>query len=163
MNARRLKIYLDDHLALMTGEIELIGRSHASNQDEPVGFYLNTLKAAVQKQRDKLSEIAQCLAPGATLAGNAKNMIAWLGEKMGRFKMNGTLLTYSPLSRLVELEALAALAEERRCLWSVLTAMQQTDQQLSRFELQAMADECEQQQLQLRTFVIDAGRKALLD
>jgi hypothetical protein len=31
---------------------------------------------------------------------------AWLGEKLGRFKLNGQLTGYAPLSRMVELELL---------------------------------------------------------
>ena len=31
----------------------------------------------------------------------------WVAEKAGRLKLNGSLLTYSPLSRLVELEGLS--------------------------------------------------------
>ncbi len=36
-----------------------------------------------------------------------KVLAGWVAEKLGRLKPNGQLLGYSPLSRLVELEALA--------------------------------------------------------
>ena len=36
-----------------------------------------------------------------------KEAVAWVGEKIGRLKLNGQLRGYSPLSRVLELEALA--------------------------------------------------------
>ena len=37
----------------------------------------------------------------------AKEAVAWVGEKVGRLKLNGQIRGYSPLSRVLELEALA--------------------------------------------------------
>ena len=41
----------------------------------------------------------------------------WLGEKAGRLKPNGHLLSRSPLSPVVELEALSIGIEGKRLLW----------------------------------------------
>jgi hypothetical protein len=49
-----------------------------------------------------------------------ENGAAWLAEKLGRLKLNGRVATYSPLSRVVELEGLLALNVVRRRLWSAL-------------------------------------------
>ena len=39
------------------------------------------------------------------VGSRAKDGAAWVAEKLGRLKTNGQLTGYSPLSRLVELEA----------------------------------------------------------
>lgn len=51
-----------------------------------------------------------------------KSAGAWLVEKLGRLKPNGHLTTYSPLSRLVELEGLASGIEAKKSLWLALQA-----------------------------------------
>jgi hypothetical protein len=52
--------------------------------------------------------------------GRAKVAAAWLAEKAGRLKLNGELMRYSPLSRLVELDGLAAGIEAKRAMWLAL-------------------------------------------
>ncbi len=43
MNEKRLRIYLDDHLALMVGEAELVNRCLGSNQRTSLGDFLQKL------------------------------------------------------------------------------------------------------------------------
>ena len=43
MNERRLRIYLDDHLAIMVAEVALIGRCWWSNRRLPLGEFLQQL------------------------------------------------------------------------------------------------------------------------
>ena len=42
---------------------------------------------------------------------------AWAGEKAGRLKLNGHLTSYSPQSRVIELEGLVVGVTGKRCLW----------------------------------------------
>ena len=44
----------------------------------------------------------------------------WAGEKFGRLKPNGELTTYSPLSRLIELEGLTSGVAGKLALWQCL-------------------------------------------
>ena len=44
----------------------------------------------------------------------------WLGEKLGRLKLNGQLRGYSPLSRVVELEGLVVGIGGKTELWATL-------------------------------------------
>ena len=46
----------------------------------------------------------------------------WLAEKLGRLKLNGRLLEYSPLSRVIELEGLIAGVNAKVALWRTLAA-----------------------------------------
>ena len=45
---------------------------------------------------------------------------AWAGEKLGRFKPNGRVVSSSPLALLVESEALYAAATAKHSLWRTL-------------------------------------------
>jgi hypothetical protein len=48
----------------------------------------------------------------------------WIIEKLGRLKLNGQLIGYSPLSRLVELESLSLGVEAKRMMWVALLETQ---------------------------------------
>src|SRR4051794_32297540 len=49
-----------------------------------------------------------------------KTIAARVGERIGRLKPNGNLLSYSPLSRVVELEGLALGVTGKQGLWRAL-------------------------------------------
>jgi hypothetical protein len=46
--------------------------------------------------------------------------VGFTGEKLGRFKLNGHLVSPSPLSRLTELDGLTLLLHGKRALWRTL-------------------------------------------
>ena len=96
---QRLRIYLDDHLAIMVGELELVRRCQQSNRRSPLGEFLETLHIDVKAQRSIVNDVMHRVGGKASVF---KGGGAWLAEKMGRFKLNGTLLTYSSLSRVLE-------------------------------------------------------------
>ncbi len=70
-----------------------------------------------------------------------KQGIAWFAEKAGRLKLNGSLLTYSELSRLVELETLAAAAQERVAFWDNLDALAGRDSRLGGIDFAFFRDQ----------------------
>jgi hypothetical protein len=49
-----------------------------------------------------------------------KVLAGWGAEKVGRLKLNGRLLGYSPLSRLIELETLSVGVHGKLALWRSL-------------------------------------------
>ena len=117
MNDKRVKIYLDDHLALMVAEIELIARCHRSNQDTPLGEFLQQLETEVKIQKGATRDLLRRLGDKMRLESKVKQSAAWLAEKVGRLKLNDALFSYSALSRLIELETLVAAAQARVSLW----------------------------------------------
>jgi len=117
VNRQLLGIYLNDHLAGATGGIELARRSLRNNRDGPLAKDLQRILREVEEDRatlegiiDRLGLRKSQLKPGA----------AWVAEKMFRLKLNGRLLSYSPLSRVLELETLGAGVEAKRALWASL-------------------------------------------
>lgn len=124
---RLLKIYLNDHLAGFVGLCEVVERVRTSNQGTPLGDYLITLATEFRADRLRLEEIMESLkAPKS----HAKQAAVWVAEKLGRLKLNGQLTGYSPLSRLLELEALRIGAEANLSLWQSLSSVSEEIPQL---------------------------------
>lgn len=119
MNEDRLRIYVDDHVALLTGEFELIGRCRHENQQEVFADFLAALSLEVAEQRKVATDVLHRM--GQT-ESKLKQSAAWLAEKFGRLKLNDSLVTYSPLARVLEFEGLSLTAMERISLWETLAS-----------------------------------------
>ena len=88
-------------------------------------------------------------------------MAAWTAEKAGRLKLNGQLLGYSPLSRLVELEGLSLGVTGKLCLWLGLRAAYQDDPRLTGFDLEGLAKRARDQRQRLERVRRKAAVEAL--
>jgi hypothetical protein len=144
MSARRLlETYLNDHLAAAVGAVELARRAARSNQDGAYGEFLAGLAAELQEDRAQLRSIIDRLR---MRADPAKIAAAWTAEKLGRFKFNGRLLSYSPLSRLEELELLLLGVEGKLLLWESL----KDDEQLSGVDFEPLIGRARAQRRRLR-------------
>lgn len=112
-----LHIYLTDHLAGAVVGIEVAKRAARSNATNEIGDFLRGLIPVIEQDRDSLEKVLELV--GAP-RHRWKLAAAWLGEKLGRLKLNGELTSYSPLSRLVELEALSLGVRGKWALWESL-------------------------------------------
>ena len=138
MNQKELAIYLNDHLALIVGELELLKRVHKENEKEPLGVLLSRLLAETSQQEAAL----RVLLERVDVAENRlKQAAAWLAEKAGRFKLNGAVTEYSDLSRLVEVEALVVAAMSRVNLWATLSETLSHDEQFRGGNFDHLADQ----------------------
>jgi hypothetical protein len=95
-----LAIYLNDHLAAATGARELVRRSASSNRDASYGLFLERMAKEIEEDANSLRAIMLRLDIGLD---RLKVLAGWGAEKLGRLKLNGRLIGYSPLSRVVEL------------------------------------------------------------
>ena len=99
-----LAIYLNDHLAGAAGGVELVEARPRLQPGNRVRRRSSAeLAAEIEADRDALEQLMEELGISRD---RIKGVLAWTGEKVGRLKLNGSLLSYSPLSRLVELEGL---------------------------------------------------------
>ena len=121
-----LGIYLNDHLAGATGGAELARRVAGAHKRDPGGA-LQRFAAEVAQDRAALLEIMTTL--GVPVRGY-KVWAGWLGEKAGRLKFNGHLLTRSPLSGLEELEMMRLGVEGKAAGWRTLRILAETDARL---------------------------------
>lgn len=106
MSARA--VYLNDHLMTATGAIELAARAQGTMSDGPAGPWLAAAHRDLTAERDLLLEAMGRLG---VRRDRVKQRAGWLGEKVGRLKLNGSLLRRSPVSDVVELEGLLLLGE----------------------------------------------------
>lgn len=114
-----LGIYLNDHLAAATAGVDLAKRAADQNEDGELGEFLRGFAAESEAHRNQLEDVMGRLD---VTRDQLKVGVGWLAEKLGRLKLNGRLLDYSPLSRVVELEGLLAGSQARLSLWRVCAA-----------------------------------------
>lgn len=82
---------------------------------------------------------------------NLRSATTTLAERLGYLKLNDSLLTCSPLSRLLELEGLAAAAQERTSHWGTLDVVGRGDGRLDEMTFSSLRDEAEFQLQELNT------------
>jgi hypothetical protein len=145
--------YLNDHLAGSTLGIELARRAATENKGKELGAFLSSLEREIAADRRTLEELMAALGVGAD---RKKLVVAWLSEKAGRLKPNAQLLGYSPLSPLVELEALSLGIEGKRLLWIALQEIAGPGWPLSIARLQELAARAERQRAD-----VEAHRRAV--
>ncbi len=123
-----LGVYLNDHLAGATAGIELARRMTASTEPgSAAAGTLRKLTAEIAADRSALIELMTAL--GIPLRGY-KMFAAWAGEKAARLKLNGHVLTRSPLSSLEETETLRLGVEGKAAGWRTLRVLAERDSRL---------------------------------
>ncbi|MDY7225095.1 hypothetical protein [Hyalangium rubrum] len=135
MDVKLLGIYLKDHLAGSRSGIELARRAERENQGNPVGEYLATFLMELEQDRSVLEQVARGLGVSRDIL---KESAAWVMERASRLKLNGRLVSYSPLSRMMELEGLCIASQGRLCLWRELERLSRTERRLAGFDFAAL-------------------------
>jgi hypothetical protein len=149
-----LSIYLNDHLAGATGGVELFRRAAKSQTDETRRAALSSLGDQVEEDRATLLNVMGRLG---VPAARSRVAAGWLAEKAGRLKLNGTLLRRSPLSDLVELEAMRLGIEAKGCLWRSLRMLAATDGRLEVSEFEDLETRAHAQIYELETMRLAAA------
>ncbi len=116
-SAKYLGIYLNDHLAGSSFGLSLARRIAKENEGDETGRVLSEVAEEIETDRELLQTLMERLGVRRKLPRQA---IAWVGEKAARFKPNGKLIGYSPLSRYIELEALSLGIAGKTSLWEAL-------------------------------------------
>ena len=159
MDARGyLEIYLNDHLLGATAEQELGRRVARSQRGTAAGEVLARLAAEGQEDRDALLAL---LARLGLAVKRDRVALGWLGEKVGRFKLNGSVLRRSPLSTVVELEGLRLAVLAKESCWRALRAVSDTHDDLDRAELDRLVARAARQAQELERLRASAAREVL--
>jgi hypothetical protein len=154
---RLLAIYLNDHLAGSTVGVELARRLRSSNQgDAEFGAPLAAICAEIEEDRVTLARLMDRLEVGRD---RVKPLLARLGERLGRLKLNGQLTGYSPLSRVLELEVLSSMIGGKLQLWNALE--QSFGDSLDGFDFHALAARADDQGRRLEDLHLAAAQRAL--
>jgi len=157
MNEKYLRIYMQDHLAGSTTGLELARRTAGANEGTDYGPPLAKIVDQIASDRRQLENIIRDLGFGAD---KLKNMAAWGLEKVGRLKLNGELTSYSPLSRVVELEGLLTGITGKWGLWVALLEVAPSEPRLDATLLARLRDRAEEQRATVEELREKAAREA---
>lgn len=157
MNEKYLRIYMQDHLAGSTTGLELARRTAGANKGTDYGPPLAKIVDQIASDRRQLENIIRDLGFGAD---KLKNIAAWGLEKVGRLKLNGELTSYSPLSRVVELEGLLTGITGKWGLWVALLEVAPSDPRLDATLLARLRDRAEEQRATVEELREKAAREA---
>jgi hypothetical protein len=152
-----LGVYLNDHLAGSTAGLELARRMAASAEPQ-FATVLRGLVAEIVEDRSALLAIMATL--GIPVRGY-KVFAAWAGEKMGRLKLNGHLLSRSPLSSLEETEILQLGVEGKAAGWRTLRALASRDSRLDAGHLDELLARADRQSSALESLRANIAEQAL--
>jgi hypothetical protein len=153
-----LRTYLQDHHAGATGGGELAQRAAGSNADTGYGPELEAIAAEIAEDRKSLERVMELLD---VKPNPLKDAAGWTAEKVGRLKPNNSLLAYSPLSRVVELEGLVVGVTGKSSLWESLR--QALGERLEDLDFGALADRARDQRERLEALRDRAAAEAFAD
>jgi hypothetical protein len=151
-----LSTYLRDHFAGSTAGLELAKRS-ADQLPEPA---MGEIAAEIEADRHTLRELMSTLDVGPS---TVKVGLGWMGERVGRLKLNQRVFGRSPLSDVVELEGLVAGVSGKLQLWRAMALVSPRDPRLARFDFERLAQRAEGQRRRLEDLHARATLRALDD
>lgn len=138
----RIATYLNDHLAGSATGRELARRALNSNRGNEYGVVLEDLMRQIDEDVEALHEVMRRLD---VKPDRVKERLGWATEKLGRLKLNGQLLGYSPLSRLVELEGLVLGISGKLAMWQALRLVLGDDPRLAGLDLGQLIERAREQ------------------
>jgi hypothetical protein len=112
-----LRIYLGDHLAgadAATARVRWMAQRYAA---QPWGAAVGDVAAAIESDHASLVAMVHRMGVSPPIP---RRWAARLGERVGRLKLNGRITQTSPLTPVVELEALRSGIAGKRSLWATL-------------------------------------------
>jgi hypothetical protein len=158
-DARKLLgIYLNDHLGGAALGLQLAKRARNSNRGTELGAFLERLVVEVEEDRRSLEELMVALGVRRSPIKPALGVVA---ERLGRLKLNGRVTSYSPLSRLLELEGLTIGVHGKLSLWVNLREATAVGERVPGVDLDRLIERAERQLSEIEAHRLDAARRAI--
>jgi hypothetical protein len=155
MSANYLATYLNDHLAGASFGTSLARR--IGGRDDAYGPPVARIAGEIAEDRRSLEALMERLGVSQD---HVKAVLAWMGEKAERLKLNGHLLRRSPLSRMEELELLSLGIEGKASLWRALLASL-ADPRVEAAELERLLARAESQRERVEALRLRAAGESL--
>lgn len=117
--SKLLRVYLQDHHAASSAGVRRVRRLADAERDGDDGAALSRIATEIAEDQESLERVMRTLgvSPQALKEVSAKG-----AEKVGLLKRNGTLVHRSPLTTLVELEAMLVAVRGKLAGWTSLRA-----------------------------------------
>jgi hypothetical protein len=155
-----LGVYLNDHLAGATVGLELVRRMAASAEPGTEAAAVVT-RLVSEITADRSALVKMMAAVGVKIRGY-KVFAAWAGEKAGRLKLNGRVLSRSPLSALEETEMLRLGVEGKAAGWRTLRVVAQRDSRLDTGQLDELLARADRQSDTLESLRVRIAEQVLV-
>lgn len=156
-DGRLLAIYLNDHLAGATLGVELTKRALKSNRGDDLGTFLQRLLVEIEEDKRSLEQLMGSLGVKKSVV---KRRAAVVVERLGRLKLNGRVTSYSPLSRVLELEGLTMGVHAKLSLWRNLRDATDVTNRVAAVDLEHLIARAEKQLAGLEEQRAGAARRA---
>jgi hypothetical protein len=153
-----LATYLNDHLLGATGGVELARRIAKTGTAADHADELARLADEIAEDRAELIRIMGRLG---VRANPVRTVLGWTGEKLARLKTNGRVLSRSPLSSLLELEAMALGVAGKAAGWRTLRTLAEHDNRIDPAEIGRLIDRARAQSELLEGLRIAAATRVL--
>ncbi|QIQ07288.1 hypothetical protein HA039_32215 [Streptomyces liangshanensis] len=153
-----MAIYLNDHYTGATGGLELFQRAAGAKKGGKEEVVLTDPARQVEEDRDAL---AQIMADLGVSVDRTKVALGWVAEKAGRLKTNGHLFSRSPLSDVLEAEAMLLGVLGKAACWRSLRALAYTDRRLDAAKLDTLLERAEHQNAALEELRVAAVTRTL--
>lgn len=153
-----LSIYLNDHLAGATAGTQRAGHLARLARGSALGRALGPVATEVAQDRTALVGIMRDLG---VPVHRRKVCAGWAAEKLARLKSNGRLVRRSPLSTVLELEALRLAVEGKAAGWQTLRRLTGTNERLDPARLNRLLERARRQQDTLEEWRIRQAEAAL--
>ena len=154
----RLATYLNDHLGGSATGRQLAQRTLQANRGNAYGVVLEDIVRQIEEDVASLEEVMDRLG---VKPDRVKEAMGWTAEKLGRLKLNGQLLGYSPLSRLIELEGLMLGITGKMAMWIALSSVLADDPRLEGIDLEHLAQRAREQRQMVERLRRQAAGEAL--
>ncbi|AOT03897.1 hypothetical protein [Arthrobacter sp. U41] len=112
-----LGLYLSDHLTGATAGVSRIQRMAGAFADTPVSADLARVSAEITRERDQLVTLLRDLG---VRQRPHRQAAAWLAEHAGRLKLNGRIVSRSPMTMVLEAELMRAAILGKLGGWQTL-------------------------------------------
>ncbi|TNM38555.1 hypothetical protein FHP29_15075 [Nocardioides albidus] len=119
--------YLQHHWVGSTAGVSLFRRVARTHGIPAVAEALGRLADEVAQERETMRRVMHDVGTSPSTIGAAA---ARVGAELGRFKPNGRILTRSPLTDLLEIEALRIAVFGKRSGWQVMRTVADDDPRL---------------------------------
>lgn len=154
-----LSIYLSDHMAGAGAGTALAGRLLRRHRGTDMEHDLEWLHGMIVEDRETLAGMLRRLE---VRPAGYKLALARVGEAITRLKLNGSALRRSPLSTLIELEAMLLGVYGKRCGWQAMRTLADDVAALDAAQLEGLIARADQQIERLENLRRTAARRALI-
>jgi hypothetical protein len=137
-----LAIYCNDHIASAAGGIELVSRMIGAHKG---GSYEDGLRQLLDELRQEKSDLTATTKALGLPVRQYKQVAVWFAEKASRLKLNGHLVSRSPLSSLVEFEFLASAVRGKRSGFETLRIAAEVDDRIDKVLLDSLIEQANRQ------------------